>query len=275
MNKKVLVGVGIGCGSLVLLAVIGVGVGAWWLKRQVGDSMSSMMAAGQKMQAMGQELAQLERQHPFTAPAEGEVLALSEARVLDYLGVREAVLPAFAEFEKQSQGFQEEHQDSKQADFGAAMKATEMMTEQLTRVHGSYIEGLKKHRMSPSEYHAITQTLYASTLEGITEQEQEEAAAVREEALQQVREQLKDGTLDAEQRAALEEEERQLESMGEEAAQAPALSESAKVAVATNLNLLEKHRERIERAGNPGMDSVLLGTLAEAGTPAGAAQDTP
>ncbi|WP_257453037.1 hypothetical protein [Archangium lipolyticum] len=275
MNKKVLVGVGIGCGSLVLLAVIGVGVGAWWLKRQVGDSMSSMMEAGQKMQAMGQELAQLERQHPFKAPPEGEVLEISEARMLDYLGVREAVLPAFAEFEKQSQSFEEQHKDSKEADFGAAMQATGMMTGLLTQVHGSYIEGLKKHRMSPGEYLAITQTLYASEMTGTTEQEREEMAAARDEALLEVSEKLQDETLDAEQRAELEEEMRQLVSMGEEAAQAPALSEASKAAVAANLKLLEKHKERIERAGNVGLDAVLLGAFGGAEAPAGAARDTP
>jgi hypothetical protein len=66
-KKKILLGVGIGCGALMLLGLIALGVGAWWLKRQVGDSVSTMMEAGQKMQAVGQELKALDKSHPYTS----------------------------------------------------------------------------------------------------------------------------------------------------------------------------------------------------------------
>lgn len=274
MNKKVLVGVGIGCGSLVLLALIAVGVGAWWVKRQVGDSMSTMMEAGQKMQEMGREQAALNQQHPFTPPPEGEVFAVSEARLLDYLAVRETALPVYAEFEKKAKDFEAEHKDEKQPDMRAAMQATSMMTGLLSQVHRAYLEGLKKHAMSPREYHTITQTLYSSLMTDMTEQASEATQAAREEALQGVRERLKDDTLTAEQRTALEEEERQLQASGEEPAQAPALSAASKAALAANLKLLEKYKERINNAESLALDSVLIGEAPEE-LPAGQAQEKP
>jgi hypothetical protein len=125
-TKKVLLGVGIGCGSLVLLAVIAMGVGAWWVKGKV----SGIVESGQKMQAIGQELAALDRSYPFTPPPEGEVLAIKETRLLDYLAVRETALPVFAEYEKKAESFNAEHSDNQNVDLNAAMQATTMMTEE-------------------------------------------------------------------------------------------------------------------------------------------------
>src|SRR5688572_3292089 len=154
-TKKVLVGVGIGCGSLMLLGLIALGVGAWWVKGKV----DGIVETGQKMQAAGQELAELDRSFPYTPPPEGEVLALNEARLIDYLAVRETALPVYAEFEKKAEAFKAKHGDNEEADVGAAMQATSMMTELLIQVHGAYAAGLKKHSMSPREFRTITQTL--------------------------------------------------------------------------------------------------------------------
>lgn len=257
-TKKVLVGVGIGCGSLVLLGLIAMGVGAWWLKRQVGDSVSTMMEAGQKMEALGQELTELDKSYPYTPPPEGEVLAISEARLLDYLAVRETALPVYAEFEKKAEEL-DKMGDSDKPDLKAAMQATGMVTELLMKVQGAYIEGLKKHGMSPTEFRTITQTLYSSAVTGAVDQAQQLGAQAREEALAQVRKQLEDESLSEEQRTALEEQEQQLLEAQEALPEAESLSEESKVAVAANMALMEKHQERIHTAGSLALDALLFG----------------
>ncbi len=256
-TKKVLVGVGIGCGSLVLLGLIAMGVGAWWVKGKV----SGIVESGQKMQAVGQDLAALDKSYPFTPPPEGEVLTIAEARLLDYLAVRETALPVYAEFEKKAESFKMEHPDDQKPDLSAAMQATTMMTELLTQVHGAYVEGLKKHSMSPSEFRTITQTLYSSMITGVTDQAQKMGEQAREQALQAVRKQLEDESLPEEQRTSLEEQERELLAANDEAGDAaPALSEASKAAAAANLALMDKYKDRINNAGSLAMDAILFGS---------------
>jgi hypothetical protein len=261
MNKtnKVLVGVGIGCGSLVLLGMIALGVGAWWLKRQVGDSVSTLVESGQKMEALGQELQALDKSHPFTPPLEGEVLALSEARLRDYLAVRETALPVYEDFQKKAEAFEAEHKDNEDANLRAAMQATGMLTELMAKVQGAYIEGLKKQNMSPREFRTITQTLYSSVVTGTADQVQQMSAELRQQALESVREQLEEPSLTEEQRADLEAQEQELLAAAEEPAQEPALSEASKTAAAANLVLMEKYKDRINSAGSLAMDSLLVG----------------
>jgi hypothetical protein len=259
-TKKVLLGVGIGCGSLVLLGIIALGAGAWWVKGKVGG----LVESGQKMQALGQDLAALDRSYPFTPPPQGEVLAINEARLLDYLAVRETALPVYAEFEKKAEVFKTEHPDDGKADLGAAMQATTMMTELLTQVHGAYVEGLKKHSMSPREFRTITETLYSSVITGVTDQAQKLGEQAREQALADVREQLEDESLTEEHRAALEAQEQELLAGAEEAEaaaeEAPALSEASKAAATANMALMEKYKDRINNAGSLAMDSIILGS---------------
>jgi hypothetical protein len=261
-TKKVLLGVGIGCGTLVLLGMIGIGAGAWWLKRQVGDSVSNMVESGQKMQAIGQELQALEKSHPFTPPPEGEVLALSEERLLSYLAVRETALPVYTEFQKKAEAFEAEHENKENPDLGAAMKATGLLTELMAKVHGAYIDGLKKQGMSPREFRTITQTLYSSMVTGVVDQAQKAGAAARQEALESVREQMKDPSLTEEQLAEMKEHEQALLDSAEDpegVEGAPVPSEASKAAAAANLVLMEKYQERINSAGSLAMDTLLFG----------------
>jgi hypothetical protein len=259
-TKKVLVGVGIGCGSLVLLGLIALGVGAWWVKGKV----EGIVESGQKMQVIGQDLAALDKSYPFTPPPEGEVLAIKEARLLDYLAVRETALPVYAAFEKKSEAFNAKHSDNQNADMNAAMQATSMMTELLVQVHGAYVEGLKQHSMSPREFRTITQTLYSSAITGMGDQVQKMGEQAREQALQDVRKQLENESLTEEQRTALEEQEQELLAAHDDAeeadAAAPALSEASKAAATANLALMDKYKERITSAGSLAMDAVLFGS---------------
>jgi F0F1-type ATP synthase assembly protein I len=281
-TNKVLLGVGIGCGTLVLLGMIGIGAGAWWLKRQVGDSVSNLVESSQKMQAMGQQLQELEKSHPFTPPPEGEVLALSEERLLSYLAVRETVLPVYAKFQKQAEALEAKHEAKDEAEaeakaeakdeakdenkdnpgLGEVMQAAGLLTELMAQVHGAYIEGLKKQGMSPREFRTITQTLYSSMVTGVVDQAQKAGAAARQEALESVREQMKDPSLTEEQLAEMKEHEQALLDSAEDpegVEGAPVLSEASKAAAAANLVLMDKYQERINSAGSLAMDTLLFG----------------
>ena len=275
-TNKVLVGVGIGCGTLVLLGMIGVGAGAFWLKRQVGDAVSNMAESGQKMQAMGQDLQALEKSHPFTPPPEGEVLALSEERLLSYLAVRETALPVYTEFQKQAEALEAQDENKDNPGLGAAMQAAGLLTELMTKVQGAYIEGLKKQGMSPREFRTITQTLYSSMVTGVVDQAQKAGAAARQEALESVREQMKDPSLTEEQLAEMKEHEQALLDSAEDpegGEGAPVLSEASKAAAAANLVLMNKYQERINSAGSLAMDTMLFSGDFEEDASGNVAQD--
>jgi hypothetical protein len=265
--KKVFIGVGIGCGVLVLLGVIAVGVAGYWVKQKVGGSVESLQQVSQQMAEQRKELAALDQAHPFTPPKEGEMLALSEARLLEYLAVREQALPVFQEFEQKGKALEQKHQGKEGPDLGAIMEATGMLTQLIAQVHAAYIEGLKQHRMSPREYRAITTALYSSLMVGAMEQAQKAGGQAREgmeEALQEVRTRLEDKSLSQEERAGLEAQEQELlegladlESQQAEAAQA-APSEEAKAVTAANRALFEKHQARIEKAASLAFDGLIL-----------------
>jgi len=264
--KKVLLGVGIGCGVLVLLGIIGVGVAGYWAKQKLGG----VMEASQKVQAQQQELAELESSYPFTPPDEGEVLELQEARLSDYLAIRESALPIYQDFEHKSDEINKEHEQGKgPGDIGAAMKAGSMLMTLMTDMRAAYISGLKQHRMSPSEFQSITHAIY-NTYTGAAMQELKKATAAQREPLEQmlseVQTKLDGANLSEEERTALEEQESELQD------QLAALDEAAEEQPGTpahgatldaNRALLEKFKERIEKGFNPAFDSFVAdGNLA-------------
>jgi hypothetical protein len=266
--KKVLVGAGIGCGALVLLGIIGVVVAGYWVKEKVGGTLASVQQASAQAQAQQKVLAELEKSYPYTPPEEGEVPVLEESRLLAYLDVRETALPVFQEFDQKSEAFQEQHEGDEDPDLGAAMQAIGMATELFSKVRAAYIQGLKQHRMSPSEFQTITRTLYTSLITDATgkaRQASVHARAALEQTLEELRAKLEDETLSEEARTALEQQEELLSAQFESfppldaELDGSALSEQSKAATAANLALLEKHKERIESAANLALDGFLLG----------------
>jgi hypothetical protein len=176
--KKVLIGVGIGCGVL-LLAGVGLAVAAgYWAKNNLGGTIE----ATQRIQSQEEELVKLNTSYPFQAPAQGELVALDEKRLNTYLSVREETLPVFKTFEQKAEEFEQKYggQNEGQApDIRAAMAATNLMMGLVVEVRSAYIAGLKKHGMSPAEFQELTRTLQTSMLaEGATP----EASGLTEEA---------------------------------------------------------------------------------------------
>ena len=263
MAKKVLIGVGVGCGVLLLLVAGVVIAGGLWAKKKFDDTTAGLSQLSEQSEA----LAALENDFPFEAPGEDELLQLDEKRLTAYFAIREEALPVFQAFEKKGKAFEEKHgkNDPDNPNFGAAVEAMGLMGQLVADTRASYIESLKKHRMSPREFHAITRTLYATYVAGAM-QGMEAATAQQRESMTQVVEgidaQLEDEKLGEEQRAVLQAQRDALYAQVEAmeagmAAQAPT-SEKSKAALAANAALLEKNQERIKKVANPAFDAFIL-----------------
>jgi hypothetical protein len=256
--KKVLIGVGIGCGALVVLGVVGLGGAVFWAKGKVGG----VVEATQQMEAQNQELTRLNSEFPFQAPAEGEALTLEEARLVSYLAVREGALPVFEDFAKKSEAFEQEHEGKESV--GAAVEAVNMLAGLTASVRGSYVKSLREQKMSPREFRTITTTIYASYMAGAMEaahQAGKEGRASFEKMVADLDAQLEKEDLADEQREALEAQrtalQEQLAAMGEMEAQAQEGAAQRAVLV-KNAPLLEKYKARIEKVAHPGFDAFVM-----------------
>ncbi|MCP3136294.1 hypothetical protein [Pyxidicoccus xibeiensis] len=264
--KKVLIGVGIGCGVLILVGMGALFAGGLWVKNKFGGSIE----AAQKLQTQEQELTELNRSHPFQPPADGEVLALDPKRLETYFAVRESALPVFKTFEQKSDEFEKQHggEDGQQnPSLGAAMEAANLMMGLVTEVRTAYISALKQHGMSPAEFQSITGTVYASVMAEGMDQMREAAAQGRvalEKQLEEMDKRLEDESLSDAERTQLEEAQGQLQaaidSMAQGTEDAPGgLSEASKKTAAANMALLKKYEDRVQVMANAAFDGFVLG----------------
>lgn len=274
--KKVLIGVGIGCGVLILVGAGLVVAGGIWAKNTFGGT----VAAAQRIQAQQQELVKLDTLHPFQAPAPGEVLALDAKRLEAWLTVREEVLPVFKAQNEKLEAFEKAHGgNGQQPSLSMAVDAANLVTGMTVEVRAAYIASLTKQAMSPTEFQAITTSLYASLATEGEEQAQGATGQDRERMEQQLAEldkKLGDESLTDAERAQLEEASDQLEttleSMEEAAKARAAVSDAAKKVAAANVALVKQYTQRVELTANEELDGFLMGG---AGIPEGTATDTP
>jgi hypothetical protein len=263
--KKVLIGVGIGCGVILLLGIGAMVAGGLFLKKTLGGTFE----AGQKMSAQAEELQKLNQDHAFQAPVEGEVLALDAKRLETYFAVRESALPAFKALEAKADAFEKEHggeEGKNNPSFGAAVDATNLMMTMMVDVRAAYIDGLKKHGMSPAEFQAITNAVYASVLaEGMEQARQgmKEGQAALKQQLAEMDKKLADDSLSEDERTQLEEAQGQLQgaidAMDESAGPTgQPLSEAGKKTAAANVVLLKKYEDRMQTMANAQFDSFVL-----------------
>ncbi|QSQ11429.1 hypothetical protein [Myxococcus landrumensis] len=268
--KKVLIGLGIGCGVIILGGIIAVFAGGAYLFGKVKDS--GAIAAAQAVEKQSGQMAELNKAYPFKAPADNEVLALEEARLTTYLSVRESAIPAYKVYEEKGKVFQAKYgrgdgSDGKaKADFSSTMEAVNLITSLTVDVRAAFIDGLKKHEMSPNEFQAITQTVYASMaadLNAQVEQGRSKAVELMEKQIKELDKKLEDTNLSADERegyktmrTGLQEN---IDSMsdGDNGADG-ALSEASKKAAAANLALLKKHEERVKGVENAALDALLM-----------------
>lgn len=170
-TKKVLLGIGLGCGGLVLVAVLTCGGFAWWVRGKAKTWSKPLQASHQMIKAQKAKLEKLDHQYPFTPPKKGPYV-VPEARLKVYLAVREAELPTFAEYEakvKHLDALQEKlhgHHDGKPSlgevfsDTKQALRLTSEIVKGLAQAEKGYADALEKNRMSPSEFRAITGVVY-------------------------------------------------------------------------------------------------------------------
>jgi hypothetical protein len=264
--KKVLIGVGIGCGTLLLLIVVG-GVGAgYWAKKNFGGVVENT----EKMQVQKQQMASLDSRFPFTPPPEGTPLALQEPRLQTYFAVREASMAAFQEFETKARELEAQNQAGVQRNMSDVIAAGSLLTGLMANVREDYIAALEKNSMSPREFQAITHTLYATYIgDAMVQAKKAQSAASQalEKQLDEVATKLEDETLTEQQRTELEAQqtalEEQLTALEEaEAAEAekadPAKAAEAEARLAANKALLDKYKERIEKLSNLTFDSMVV-----------------
>jgi hypothetical protein len=251
--KKLLIGLG------VLLLVGGAVLGFWMVK-----TFGGAIQAAQQQQAQQQELARLNASYPYTPPGAGEVQALSEERLNDYLTVRESALPLVQQLGYKTVELQHESARKKKSSPGLAttLEAGGMLIDIASKAHATYLESLKQHRMSPNEFRGLTQLIYGLHAESLKGELQRFRLAEQknvEQGLAALRARMKDDTLTAEKRAALEMQETQylawLKRLEEPAPEA--LSEEAQAAREANLALVKKHRLRIAKATDPDFDRFI------------------
>jgi len=243
--KKVLIGAGIGCG---LLMVIG-GIGAWYMLHKVSGVVASAQKMGVQMQAQEEQMKALDAKYPFTAPANGEPLALSEDRLQAYLAVREAALPIFEDFKKRGNELDAKYKNAgKMEALSGAAEGMGMFTELTSKLRASYAKSLEAQKMGPAEFGAITGAIYASAMGAASAGQRE----VIKKQLAGLDEKLKT-TTDPQMKAALEQQKTMFEQM-----QTNAPSEKAEAVFVQNAKLTEKYKDRIEKAGNPAFDVFVM-----------------
>jgi hypothetical protein len=265
--KKVLIGVGVGCGLIILVGVGLLVAGGLWAKNTFGGSIE----AGQKIAAQEKELAKLNQSLGFEAPPEGEVLALDAKRLETYFAVREAALPVFKAMEQKADAFEKEHggeDNKKNPNFGAAMDAANMMMTMTVDVRAAYLEGLKKHGMSPAEFQTITTTVYTSLMADGMEQAQgalKQSREAMEKQLAALDKKLEGDSLSDEERTQTEEAQTHLRTAIEAMEKGEAnpglgnlTAEGRKVAAA-NVVLLKTYDKQVQAMASSAFDSFLLG----------------
>ncbi len=255
--NKVLVGVGIGCGALILIAVVGAVGAGMWAKGKVED-LGAMAGADQQ-----EEIQRLNQKYDFEKPPRGQPVVLTERRVRDYLAVREALTPVMKKFEARGQKFEDKSKDGQKPSFGDAMEAMSMLGGMMTELRVAWLEALDDKNMSPNEFGAITAAIYGAPLAHGLEQMKQSQRPVLEQLRAQAQKTAEDASLPQEARDMAQE---QLNQIDEQLAALPetnaAPSDKQKL-FAQNKELLDRMQVDMEKA-NPGVD-ILLGSLAAEG----------
>ncbi|MBZ4421272.1 hypothetical protein [Myxococcus sp. RHSTA-1-4] len=268
---RVLMGLG------VLSLVVGGLAGLW------GPDARGVAREASRREALQQQaLTQLDARHPFTLPRDGEVLALSEARLDDYLTIRESSRPLVEALAMRTLELQEERAKGKGApSLTATREADESLLDLAARARAAYIEHLRRHRMSPREFLSLTAHIYELHEKGLRAEKERFRAAEQqavEKALTELQARMKDGSLSAEQRSALEMKESQYKAwLGtfEKPSSGEPLSEAARATRQANEELVKKHRLRIAKAYDSNFDAFVHESASSGAPSGGSAQDTP
>ncbi len=254
--KKVLIGLGIGCGSLVLLGIIGLVAGGLWAKGKVEEYAGDLEAVGKKAEESQKRVSALNEKYAFEAPAKGTPVSIEEKRLQEYLAVRTALQPVWQTYAQKAKEL--ENSAGNNPGIGDAFKAVGQLSTFFAELQSTWLDQLDGKRMSPKEYHAITAALYSSNWGAAMGDFKKQQRPMFEQTKKTLEEQLAN-TTDEELKNALKE---QLASVDEQLAELPPAdaepSESDKTHKA-NLALYEKYKAQIEEQAEKGLDLLLVG----------------
>ncbi|RKG67559.1 hypothetical protein D7V80_15790 [Corallococcus sp. CA054B] len=265
MNKKWILGLGLGVGGLLLVGGGLVATGYWADRQMDGAGVATLMQS----QERAQKVAELNARYPFQPPATGKVLKLEEARLEAYLAAREATLPAYAVLQKETLAFVQEHgsalsSGSRRAQLRAAGASLRMMGKAQTAL----LLNLEAQGMSPQEFGRLTAVVYPEPeaapdagAPGVSQASDPANIALLEEQLAAISPQLEDPKLGEAERLQLEQRRAGLRKYITQLELA-----SGKDVKEANAALLKKHAARIAKAANPTFDQLLTKPLTPGGT---------
>jgi hypothetical protein len=255
--KKLLIGLGIGCGVLVVVGILVVVAGGFWLKRKAGAKLDSLKQAGVEMKLQEEALKQLDSDFPFSPPPEGELMKLDEARLQEYIAIRKEALPVYKEYEEKSKAFDTRTSKGKDVGIGDVMEGMGMVTGFMMKLRTTFISSLRAHRMSPREFHTTTATVYSTYMhKGMQAagQATDEAREKIQKEMGELNDRMNEPGLTEDAKAAIQnaidELQKSLDSL-------PASSGGAGAGGAVtdaNAALLEKYKADVELAANPAFD---------------------
>ncbi|AFE03530.1 hypothetical protein COCOR_00505 [Corallococcus coralloides DSM 2259] len=264
MNKKWILGLGLGVGGLLLVGGGLVATG-YWADRQMDGGVAILM----KSQERAQKIAELNARYPFQPPATGKVLKLEEARLEAYLAAREATLPAYDVLQKETLAFVQEHgsvlsRGSRSAQLRVAGASMRMMGKAQTAL----LLNLEAQGMSPQEFGRLTAVVYPEPVAApdagvpmVSQASDPANLALLEEQLAAIAPRLEDPKLGEAERLQLEQRRAGLRKYITQLELA-----SGKDVTEANAALLKKHAARIAKAANPTFDQLLTKPLTTAGT---------
>ncbi|RKH87172.1 hypothetical protein D7Y21_19525 [Corallococcus sp. AB045] len=266
MNKKWILGLGLGVGGLLLVGGGLVATGYWADRQMDGAGVAALM----KSQERAQKVAELNARYPFQPPATGKVLKLDEARLEAYLAAREATLPAYDVLQKESLAFVQKHGDSfNSRNRSAQLRAAGASLRMLGKAQAALLLNLEAKGMSPQEFGRLTAVVYPEPVAAapdagvamVSQASDPANIALLEEQLAAIGPQLEDPKLSEAERLQLEQRRAGLRKYITQLEVA-----SGKDVKDANAALLKKHAARIAKAANPMFDTLLTKPLNPGGT---------
>lgn len=256
--KKALIGVGIGCGALVLMGVIAMVAGGVWLSSKATD----FVAGAEAIQEQQEQFGALNGRFPFTPPAEGELLELRQDRLDRWIRVSEQSRTLATELEEVTSKTAEKAENASAAEaFSAVAAHTKKVMLAVQDARAKLLTHLEQAEMSPAEYVALTQAVISTGATAYVEEAREGVDQMRsamEETRKELEAKLADPETSDEERQAMQAVLAQLGNGDVGMDEQLPTGRQAEI-LAANVKLLEGFKDQIEEHQQT---AVLLMTVA-------------
>lgn len=157
-TKKILLGIGMGCGGLALLASLTVFAVFMWGLNKIGNATTMV----EDLVLQQKALEELNLSFPYTPPEPGQALALEEARFEQYLAIRERLLPDTQAMRKRGEEMLAKTEAMDKEDVGPldVLEAAEEVGAMTKKTRSALLQSLVTAGMSPNEFLTITRAVY-------------------------------------------------------------------------------------------------------------------